>query len=172
MNENRKVVYQKAKKWVQDFNSLNGSLKASNKPLFTPTTVMEIGNSKYLFIIYDAKLNSKGRIVFKVSTEEIELSSGTSKKMLKLPCGHHDGVRFDIDPFDPIDPNDSYYSCFQIKLFMQSLGYNCAQYNCGDNLGNDVPSGCADAIWRGCGNQYSWNDQTILPVPVTYINCL
>ena len=91
------MFYKKANQWVNQFKSLNAFLKASNKPQFTPTTVMEIGNSKYLFIIYDAKINSKGRVVFKVSAEEIELSSGTSKKMLKLPCGHHDGVRFDID---------------------------------------------------------------------------
>lgn len=97
LNENRSVYYRKAKKWVQDFKSLNASLKASNKPLFTPTTVMEIGNNKYVFVIHKAKLNGKGRVVFKVSTEEIKLSSGTSKKMLKLPRGHHDGVRFDID---------------------------------------------------------------------------
>jgi len=97
LNENRSVYYRKAKKWVQDFNKLNDSLKASNKLLFTPTTVMEIGNNKYVFVIHKAKLNGKGRVVFKVSTKEIKLSSGTSKKMLKLPRGHHDGVRFDID---------------------------------------------------------------------------
>jgi len=97
LNENRSVYYRKAKKWVQDFKSLNASLKASNKPLFTPTTVMEIGNNKYIFVIHKAKLNGKGHVVFKVSTEEIKSSSGTSKKMLKLPHGHHDGVRFDID---------------------------------------------------------------------------
>ena len=98
LNENRKVFYQNAKHWVQYFNSLNASLKASDKPLFTPTTVMEIGLKKYLFVIDEAKLNGKGHVVFKVSTKEIKLSD---KKMLKLPCGHHDGVRFDIDTLPP-----------------------------------------------------------------------
>ena len=93
LNDNRSVYYQKAKKWINNFNSLNESLKASNKPLFTPTTVMEIDNHKYVFVIHKAKL-SKGRAVFEVSTEEIKLAE---KKMLKLPCGHHDGVRLDID---------------------------------------------------------------------------
>jgi hypothetical protein len=97
LNKNRKVYYQKAKKWVQNFNKLNTTLKTSDKHLFNPTTVMEIGLKKYLFVIYKAKLNGKGQVVFKVSTEEIKLSSGTFKKMLKLPRGHHDGVRFDID---------------------------------------------------------------------------
>jgi hypothetical protein len=94
LNENRKVFYQNAKKWVQLFNLTNDSLKASNKPLFTPTTVMEIGNNKYVFVLNKAKLNGKGHVVFKVSTKEIKSSD---KQMLKLPCGHHDGVRFDID---------------------------------------------------------------------------
>ena len=55
---------------------------------------MEIGNNKYVFVIHKAKLNGKGHVVFKVSTKEIDLSE---KKMLKLPHGHHDRVRFDID---------------------------------------------------------------------------
>ncbi len=58
---------------------------------------MKIGNHKYVFVIHKANINCKGHIFFKVSTEEIKLSSGNSKKILKLPCGHHDGVRFDID---------------------------------------------------------------------------
>jgi len=94
LNENRKVYYEDAKNWVKDFNNLNNSLKDSDKPLFSPTTVMEIGNKKYVFVIYEAKLNGKGRVVFKVSTKEIKSSD---KKILELPHGHHCGVRFDID---------------------------------------------------------------------------
>jgi hypothetical protein len=98
LNENRKVFYQNAKQWVQLFNLTNDSLKAFNKPLFTPTVVMEIGSKKYLFVLNKAKLNGKGRVVFKVSAKEIKLSD---KKLLKLPCGHHDGIRFDIDANPP-----------------------------------------------------------------------
>ena len=94
LNENRKVFYQNAKLWIKNFNLRNDSLKASDKPLFTPTVVMEIGSNKYLFVINQAKLNGKGCVVFKVSTKEIKSSD---KKILKLPHGHHDGVRFDID---------------------------------------------------------------------------
>ena len=111
LNENRKVYYQDAKLWIKKFNLINTELKASNKPLFTPTTVMEIGNKKYLFVIDEAKL-SKGRVVFKVSTEEIKLSSGTSKKLLKLPRGHHDGVRFDID--EAVEPIPAF--CYGVCL--------------------------------------------------------
>jgi len=88
-NDDRSVYYQNAKLWIQNFNALN----ESDTP-FRPTTVMEIGSKKYLFVLNNTKLNGKGHVVFKVSTEEIELSG---KKMLKLPCGHHDSVRFDID---------------------------------------------------------------------------
>ena len=94
LNEDRKVFYQNAKLWIKNFNLRNDSLKASDKPLFTPTVVMEIGSNKYLFVINQAKLNGKGCVVFKVSTKEIKSSD---KKILKLPHGHHDGVRFDID---------------------------------------------------------------------------
>lgn len=94
LNDNRTVYYQKAKTWINNFNSFNRLNKASKKPLYRPTTVMEIGNHKYLFVIDEAEVNGKGHVVFKVSTKEIKLSE---KKMLKLPCGHHDGVRFDID---------------------------------------------------------------------------
>ena len=46
LNKKRTVYYQKAKKWVQDFKKLNESLKASNKPLFTPTTVIKWKTSR------------------------------------------------------------------------------------------------------------------------------
>ena len=93
LNERR---IEKAKLWIQDFNLLNANLNKKSKPLFTPTTVMEIGNNKYVFVLDKAKLNCKDRIVFNVSTKEIVLLNGTSKKMLKIPCEYHDGVRFDV----------------------------------------------------------------------------
>lgn len=104
LNENRSVYYQNSKQWIQRFNSLNASLKVSDKPLFRPSTVMKICSKKYLFVIYEAKLNNKDRVVFKVSTEEIKLSPGTSKKLLKLPHGRHDGARFDIDDIPDTPP--------------------------------------------------------------------
>ena len=103
-NENRKVYYQNAKLWIQNFNSFNASLKASDKPLFTPTTVMEIGKKKYIFVINEAKINYKNRVVFKVSNEEIKLLSGTSKK---IPQGSFHNVRFDID-----DSGGTFQGCF------------------------------------------------------------
>jgi len=106
LNEERSVYYEAAKKWVNKFNSLNASLKASNKPLFTPTTVMEIGDNKYVFVLNKAKFikgheghkDYKDHVVFTISTKGFEFSNGASKKLLKLPLGKSDGVRFDIDP--------------------------------------------------------------------------
>lgn len=101
LNEHRKVNYQIAKIWIQQFTNLNASLKNSNKPLFTPTTVMEIGNNKYIFVIYNAKINFKNEVVFIVSTQDIALSSSTFKQLLNIPCGRYDNVRFDIDAGPP-----------------------------------------------------------------------
>ena len=89
--------------------------------------------------------------------------------MLKLPCGHHDGVRFDID-FIPVKPIlcDDYTgcSCSQIQDFVKSYyGIDCEQYNC-DNSG---PAPCFVASQLGCGIQYAWTDTTT-KVDEYYIN--
>lgn len=101
VNSSRTVYKQSANNWVNQFNELNASLKASNKPLFSPTTTMELGYDKYVFVIHKAKINDNGNMVFSVLTNEINLSDGTSKKMITLPCGKYDGVRFDIDHTPP-----------------------------------------------------------------------
>jgi hypothetical protein len=154
-NENRIVYYQKAKQWIQKFNSLNTSLKASNKPLFNPTTVMKIGNNKFLFVINKAKLNGNGHVVFKVSTKEIKLSD---KKMLELPRGHHDGVRFDIDwNLLPNFCGESANSCTCAETLNYQINnnkINCQSY---DNCDPTAPDVCYDANEYGCGTKYSWN---------------
>ena len=65
---------------------------------------MEIGKKKYIFVINEAKINYKNRVVFKVSNEEIKLLSGTSKK---IPQGSFHNVRFDID-----DSGGTFQGCF------------------------------------------------------------
>ena len=92
-NKVRTVYLVKEKEWINAFNSYDKYLEENQKPLFTPTTIMEIGNHKYVFVIHKAKINSHGNVEFKISTNEIE----GSKKMIQLPCGKYDGVRFDID---------------------------------------------------------------------------
>lgn len=122
LNDSRSVYYQKAKQWVNDFNSLNAYLKKTlDKPLFTPTTVMEIGKKKYIFVINEAKINRKGRVVFKVSTEEIKLSGGASKK---IPQCMFCNVRFDID--DIPCPSPCYINYYSTPPFCDCLnGSGC-----------------------------------------------
>ena len=74
---------------------MNKDLKQKNKPLFTPTTVIEMEDQdeNYAFVIHKARLNTCGHVVFTVSTKEIT----SSKKLIKIPRGKFNNVRFDID---------------------------------------------------------------------------
>jgi hypothetical protein len=83
-----------AKGWVELFNTLNNSL---DKPLFTPTTIMETENRVYAFVIHTVSLNFCDKVVFTVSTKEISPQKNTSKKLIQLPLGKCNHVRFDID---------------------------------------------------------------------------
>jgi hypothetical protein len=96
LNKKRPVFYISAKKWINHFNDTNKDLKQKNKPLFTPTTVIEMEDQddNYAFVIHKAYLNTRGHVVFTVSTKEINTSS---KKLIKIPCGKFNNVRFDID---------------------------------------------------------------------------
>jgi hypothetical protein len=107
MNAKREVGYVSAKEWVTFFNTFNTILTKNVKPLFTPTTIMETENSNYAFVIHNASLNSCGKVVFTVSTKEISLQNNTSKKLVQLPLGKCNHVRFDIDDTD--------YSNFKIN---------------------------------------------------------
>jgi hypothetical protein len=100
INDKRSVGYVSAKKWVKAFKESNEELEDNDEPLFTPTTIMETeDNDVYAFIIHKAYLNSHGQVIFTVSTKEISLQNNTSKKLIQLPCGKCNNVRFDIDHF-------------------------------------------------------------------------
>jgi hypothetical protein len=139
LNNDRSVYYQNAKQWIKNFSLLNES-----NIHFKPTTVMKIGNNNYLFVIDKAKLNNKGRVVFKVSTKEIKISG---KKMLKIPCGDHDGVRFDIDgetipPMSSITLGEpgtaSSWPCCSLYPYTIDLGYTSWQFyeSCNNSSSN------------------------------------
>ena len=98
LNKKRSVGYVSAKNWVEIFKRYNKDLKKLKKPLFTPTTIMETEYGHvYAFVIHTASLNSHGQVVFTVSTKEISLENNTSKKLIQLPEGKCNNVRFDID---------------------------------------------------------------------------
>ena len=90
INEDREVVLKNAKEWVVFFNGVPG---------FTPTTVMEIGYKKYIFVIKKVKMNKNDKVVFYISTKEIHLDNKSNKmeKLKKIPEGKYKNVRFDID---------------------------------------------------------------------------
>ena len=51
----------------------------------------------YAFVIHKAYLDRHDRVVFTVSTKEIQLATNCSKKLIKIPCGKFKNMRFDID---------------------------------------------------------------------------
>jgi hypothetical protein len=102
LNNKRIVKYVSAKEWVTTFKGYNKELDKNGKPLFTPTTIMETEDDcVYAFVIHKAYLNSCGKVVFTVSTKEISLANNTSKKLVRLPEGKCNNVRFDIDAHSP-----------------------------------------------------------------------
>jgi len=78
---------------------------------FTPTCVMELEHDecpihdknneecRHVFVINSAKVNSNGKIVFYVSSEDIDPNNKNKviKKIKKIPRGEFHNARFDID---------------------------------------------------------------------------
>jgi hypothetical protein len=96
INSNRSVILYTPKNWISSFFPINNN----NNNKFTPTTVMEIGNKKYIFVIESAtyKYNKKYNVVFHVSTKEIVKNNNKIKKLTELPINIKiKNVRFDID---------------------------------------------------------------------------
>jgi len=100
LNGNRRVGEVKAKDWVKVFFPKTPALDAIP---FTPTTVMEIGNNKHVFVINNAKVNKLGQVVFHVSSKDIDPNNTNKviKKLKKIPTTKKGEmfrrVRFDID---------------------------------------------------------------------------
>ena len=94
LNDNRSVYIKRAKEWVSSY------FPTSKKP-FEPSTVLTINNKRrYIFVIKKAKVKKDGKIIFYISTGEINLHSNISKKILRLPEGYFKNARFDIDKYD------------------------------------------------------------------------
>ena len=111
LNKKRSVFYLSAMEWVTAFKASNEVLDKNKKPLFTPTTVIEMeDDSVYAFVIHTADINSSGHVVFTVSTKEISLQNNTSKKLTQLPRGKCNNVRFDIDYMD-YNPYSRFSNC-------------------------------------------------------------
>jgi hypothetical protein len=117
MNAKRQVQYVSAKEWVKSFKERNSNNFLDVKTLFTPTTIMETENRVYAFVIHTVDLNSCDKVVFTVSTKEISHQNNTSKKLIQLPEGKCNDVRFDIDnSIFPFPPLDDWISCINNKI--------------------------------------------------------
>ena len=109
-NAKRYVFRLPAKDWVNAFIQINKGLKEKGKELFTPTTIMEtVDEEQYAFVIRKAYFDSHDRIVFTVSTKEIQLANNCSKKLTEIPCGKFCNMRFDID-----NNEDAFWTCFAL----------------------------------------------------------
>ena len=95
VNGDRSVFLLHAKDWVEQFNIVNSN-NSNNSIRFTPTTVIEIDNKKYVTVITNAEFKNK-KVIFHMSTYDVKLNSKKMKKMNKLPKGEFYNVRFDID---------------------------------------------------------------------------
>jgi len=92
-------------------------LKEKGKERFTPTTIMETADGdQYAFVIRKAYFDSNDRIVFTISTKEIQLSNNCSKKLIQIPLGKFNNMRFDID-----EEVGDYFAC----LFSFGLSGTC-----------------------------------------------
>ena len=94
INGDRSVFLLHAKDWVEQFKIVNSNSDVSKS--FTPTTVIEIDNEKYVTIITNAEFKNK-KVIFHMSTDDVKFNSKKMKKMNKLPKGEFLNVRFDID---------------------------------------------------------------------------
>jgi len=108
LNSSRKVGEVKAKDWVKIFFPKTPYATYAAVP-FTPTTVMELGNKRHVFVINNAKVK-EGRVVFYVSSKDIDPNNTNKqiKKLKKIPTTKKGRemfrrVRFDID--------DTYAQC-------------------------------------------------------------
>jgi hypothetical protein len=107
VNDQRFAAYIITKNLINIYKDINDVNTLVNKPLFTPTTIMELENfHKHAFVIRNVYFNSHKRLVFMVSTKEIKLQSNTLKKLTQIPSGKFKHVRFDIDAY--VYNNDSY----------------------------------------------------------------
>ena len=79
VNGKRNVSLVNAKNWVEYFKIIN----LKNSIRFTPTTVIEIDNKKYVTIITKAEFKNK-KVIFHMSTDDVKFNSKKMEKMNKF----------------------------------------------------------------------------------------
>jgi hypothetical protein len=163
INEDREVVLKNAKEWVKQFNNIRFLH-------FTPTTVMQVGYKKYVFVIKKVKINKKGKTVFYISTKEILVNNNSEQmeKLKKIPKGEYKNVRFDIDYGQSIggvcngnvggDLGTSTCSC-PANSYITTMGANwidLCQYDSCTAAGRGSWTDVADVCWLTYNNYCNW----------------
>jgi hypothetical protein len=145
INDDRDVKLITGKEWVLFFNSVIN---------FSPTTVMQIGYKKHVFVLKKAEINKNNKVVFYISTKEIQVNNNNNnnkseqmKNLKKIPLGKHKNVRFDIDYGNSISCLISGDTC------SCPAGSTIFSTNTGGALLSDVNS-IATCIWNQCDSGY------------------
>ena len=141
-NTQRLVLTDSSKKWQE---RLIAEQKATG---FAPTTLMEVGDCKWAFVITNAYFE-KNRLVFEVSTEPIVNLSKTVQKGLKT--GYFKNARFDIDSLKVNDP-PKFINKAQCIGFFDSNGI-CFNYN-GQEYGFGTKKDCLSFFDGNDPNNY------------------
>lgn len=102
INDQRFAAYIPIKNLENVYKNINYRNTIVNKPLFTPTTIMELPDFRqFAFVINNVYFNSHKRLVFMASTKEINIQNISSKKLTQVPSGKFKHVRFDVDDNRP-----------------------------------------------------------------------
>lgn len=141
LNSKRTINFLTVKSWVDiSFKKYN---KGNPIVPYCPTTVMQIGYKKYVFVIKNAiyNKNKKYKLVFNISTKAID-----SKNKPKIPKGKFKRVRFDIDGFDKKIGNlinnivpktildHSFYFKAEREMYNASQKYKSTNLNSNDDI--------------------------------------
>ena len=155
INDDRDVFLKTGKEWVLLFNSIKN---------FTPTTVMQIGYKKYVFVLKKAEVNKNNKVVFYISTKEILVNNNNNnsekmKKLKKIPLGKYKNVRFDIDYGNSIADGvcnqgaGGYSKCYcPAGTYITTMAVNYIGY-----CMNDCPAGqhnYAGSCYTNCDSVY------------------
>ena len=156
VNDKRFAAYITIKNYINIYNMYNDTSNIINKLVFTPTTIMELPNfHRYAFVINNMYFNSHKRLVFIVSTKEVNLQNNTSKKLTQIPSGKFKHVRFDIDDL-------TYFQILTLKINVlwtrindqcntdinSTQKYKDKQYKLCDKPMPQYPSVCDDKYFR------------------------
>lgn len=174
INNDRDVYYVKTNDWVLMFNNIN------KKKIYTPTTVMEIGCKRYIFVLKKCKINKKEKLVFYISTKEIKLDKKL-KHLTKIPNGKYKNVRFDIDStqeaigycgettsdasYDCWCSNPNTYVSLTNSYYIDTCGVDCSEFGFSHNYLSYCYGACnssrAPHFWFGtCIGGWVGNDYT------------